>query len=168
LKFNLLEVNLKKTLNIGCGDRTFTEYPEGFKCINLDERSDLSVVDVVSSAEVLPFEDNYFDYLLASDIIEHFPISKTLTLLTEWYRVLKLGGTLEIRTPDMEWVAEHYKDNKDAKFVSYHIFGGQDYPGNFHYVIFNTKWLQELCSEVGLKLISTLSVHSNFILKVIK
>ena len=156
------------TLNIGCGDRTYEEYPTGYKCINLDERTDLTGTDIVCSAEILPFPDEHFDYVLASDIIEHFPITKTTALLKEWCRVMKTGAVMEIRTPDMAWVAKHYTDNKDAKFVSYHIFGGQNYSGNFHYVIFDTNWLQSLCKDVGLYLVSTESVHSNFILKVKK
>jgi predicted SAM-dependent methyltransferase len=156
------------TLNIGCGERVYKEYPEGFKCIKLDERASLPGVDVVNSAEDLPFDDAYFDYILASDIIEHFPISKTNSLLKEWCRVMKKGAIMEIRTPDMQWVAEHYSDNKDANFVSYHIFGAQNYSGNYHYVIFDTKWLQSLCAEVGLNLVSSERAHSNFILKVSK
>ena len=159
---------MKLTLNIGCGDRTYLEYPKGYECINYDERADLTIVDLVGPAEKIPFEDNHFDYILASDIIEHFPISKTIGILKEWCRVLKVDGILEIRTPDMHWALTHYKDNKDAKFVSYHMFGGQDYPGNFHYVMFDTAWLQILCGDVGLSLVTTESVHSNFVLKVVK
>jgi predicted SAM-dependent methyltransferase len=160
--------NLKKTLNIGCGERIYTEYPEGHICINLDQRSDLKGVNVIGSAKDILFEDESFNYILASDIIEHFPISETLDILKEWYRLLKFNGILEFRTPDMAWVAKHYTENKDAKFVSYHIFGGQNYPGNFHYVIFDSVWLTDLCKEVGFTYLDCVSDHSNFILKVIK
>ena len=161
-------VILKRTLNIGCGSRTYKEYPDGYSCINLDNRTDLPNVDIVGSAEILSFSDNFFDYILASDIIEHFPLSKTSNILKEWFRVLNKNGILEIRTPDMSWASEHYQKNKDAKFVSYHIFGGQDYPGNFHYVMFDSSWLTSLCEEVGFTFVSSESVHSNFILKVKK
>jgi len=159
---------MKKTLNVGCGSRTYTEYPEGYSCINLDNRTDIPNVDIISSAEILPFSDSFFDYILASDIIEHFPINKTVSILTEWFRILKKEGILELRTPDMSWAAKHYTENKDAKFVSYHVFGGQDYPGNFHYVMFDSTWLTSLCADVGFTFVSTESVHSNFILKVKK
>ena len=84
------------------------------------------------------------------------------------FRILKKEGILELRTPDMSWAAKHYTENKDAKFVSYHIFGGQDYIGNFHYVMFDSTWLTSLCVEAGFTFVSTESVHSNFILKVRK
>ena len=161
---------MKKTLNLGCGKRVYKQYPEGFACINLDKRSDLEGVDVVGSVDNLSmFKDKEFNYILASDIIEHFPITRTVTLLKEWARVLKNGGTLEIRTPNMEWAAAYYNQHKDAKFVSYHIFGGQDYEGNFHYVMFDPKWLSELCVEAGLMVINVERLPgSNFILKAYK
>jgi predicted SAM-dependent methyltransferase len=72
---------MKRTLNIGCGERTFKEYPPQHECTNYDERRTLKNVDVVGDARTLPFEDDYFDYILASDIIEHFPIAKTHDVL---------------------------------------------------------------------------------------
>lgn len=161
---------MKKTLNLGCGERVYKEYPEGYTCINLDKRSDLVGVDVIGSVEDLnSFKANEFDYILASDIIEHFPISRTVLLLKEWARVLKHGGIIEIRTPNMEWVAEYYTRTRDAKFVSYHIFGAQDYEGNYHYVIFDPLWLTELCSEAGLMVINVERLSgSNFILRAYK
>ena len=160
----------KKTLNLGCGDRVFTEYPIGHKCVNYDLRADLNGVDVVGDVEDLSmFKDEEFDYIMASDIIEHFPIFKTIPLLKEWNRVLKHGGSMEIRTPNMEWVSLYYSENKNAEFVSYHIFGGQDHPGNYHYVIFDPKWLSSLCEQAGFMVVSTeRPPGSNFILKVYK
>lgn len=158
---------MKKTLNLGCGNRIYKEYPDGFICTNMDIR-ELEGIDVIGNVEQIPFPDNHFNYILASDIIEHFPITKTQELLKEWARVLKSGGTMEIRTPDMRWAMEHYSRNADAKFVSYHIFGGQDYEGNFHYVMFDVKWLASICESVGLMPSSYQREGSNFILEVYK
>lgn len=160
----------KKTLNLGCGDRTFREYPKGHECINYDLRAGLKGVDVVGDVKDLSqFDNASFDYVLASDIIEHFPITETKTLLNEWSRVLKSGGIMEIRTPNMEWVAAYYNQKSDAKFVSYHIFGGQDYEGNFHKVMFDPKWLTEICESVGLIPVKThRPAGSNFVLTVYK
>ena len=78
---------MKYTLNVGCGERTFEEYPEGYKCINFDRR-DLDCVDEVGDVKDLSrWKNGHFEYILASDIIEHFPISETDSILTEWKRV---------------------------------------------------------------------------------
>jgi predicted SAM-dependent methyltransferase len=155
----------KLSLNIGSGDRTYDEYPEGHHCINLDKRLDWEVVDVISNARLLPFEDEVFDYILASDILEHFPFRYTRQLLEEWARVLTHDGTIEIRTPDLTWVQRTY-DGQNAQFISHHIFGGQDYQGNYHYVMFDRKWLNQICNAAGLAEISYESDYSNFIMKV--
>ena len=44
---------MKLTLNLGCGERTFKEYPNGYKCINYDERT-LNGVDMVGNVKDLP------------------------------------------------------------------------------------------------------------------
>ena len=156
---------MKLTLNLGCGERTFKEYPEGYICINYDERPDLSEITTIGDVKRLPFTDKCFDYVLASDIIEHFPISFTERLLREWCRVLVPGGIIEFRTPNLKWCAQHYLLTGDASFVSYHIFGGQDYAGNFHFVIFDRKWLKELLTKHNLFEISYEENGSNFIMK---
>lgn len=160
---------MKKTLNVGCGDRTFTEYPPGHACTNFDERPDLLDVDMVGDVRDLSrFEDNYFDYILASDILEHFPISNTAQLLTTWQSVLKIGGVLELRVPNFESIIRHYEKNKNMQHASWMLMGGQDYPGNFHFVMFNEKWLREICESVGLKFINCVEETPNIIMKLSK
>lgn len=156
---------MKLSLNIGSGDRTYDEYPEGFHCINLDNRLDWKVVDVVANARLVPFKDEVFDYILASDILEHFPFRYTKGLLLEWSRVLKSDGVIEIRTPNLEWAAIMY-DKQNAQFISHHIFGGQEYQGNFHYVMFDRKWLGKICNSIDLVEISYEAMDSNFTMKV--
>lgn len=148
------------SLNLGCGDKILKDI-SGYPCINVDIRP-LKGVDVVCDVHQLPFEDKYFNRILASDIVEHFPISETEGLLQEWSRVLKVGGNMKFRTPSLKWVANHYLRTGDAKFVSYHIFGGQTYDTNFHYVIFDNEWLSSLCAKFGMETISYRENHSNF------
>lgn len=161
---------MRLTLNLGSGDRTYDEYPEksGYKCINLDKRLEWDRVDIAAHVRFIPFKDETFDYILASDIIEHFPISYTNSLLKEWSRVLKSNGIIEIRTPNLRWVQRFYQPGHNAQFISHHIFGGQDYPGNFHYVIFDREWLNKICNSVGLAEVDywEAPAESNFILKV--
>ncbi|RLI62938.1 MAG: hypothetical protein DRO67_06580, partial [Candidatus Asgardarchaeum californiense] len=101
-------MNNKLTLNVGCGERVYMFYPHrGYKCINVDER-DLASVDEVMDVRKLNFPDNYFDYILASDIIEHFPISETSKILEEWARVLKTNGIIEFRMPNLKVICSNY------------------------------------------------------------
>lgn len=157
---------MKLSLNIGCGERTFEEYPEGYKCINVDER-DLSNVDKVMDVRRLEFPDEYFDYILASDIMEHFPISETCTILTEWRRVLKIDGLIEFRMPNLREICRKYIDGvHDAKMTSWLLFGGQDYSGNFHFTGFDREWFRSIIEPLGFKEIEYREVDNNFEMKV--
>ena len=153
-------------LNLGCGDKAFADIV-GHRCINVDIRP-LEGVNIVCDVRQLPFKDGLFDRVLASDILEHFPLVDTETLLAEWARILKTGGNMKFRTPSLKWVVAHYTQTGDAQFVSYHIFGGQDYAENFHHVMFDNVWLSKLCSKFGLNVIDYKEDHSNFILVVTK
>lgn len=56
---------------------------------------------VVGSILQMPFEDNYFDIVISSEVIEHVPDHKKA--LSELYRVLKPNGILVITTPNKLW-----------------------------------------------------------------
>jgi predicted SAM-dependent methyltransferase len=155
------------SLNLGCGTDIRKEL-DGFPCVNIDIRNLPGVDEVTDIRNLKDIPDASVDYILVSDIIEHFPLSETEGLLREWSRLLKKKGVLEIRTPSLKYMAEHYVKYHDAKHISYHIFGGQDYTENFHYVIFDGPWLQFLCRQVNLFMIDYKEDGSNFILKIEK
>lgn len=161
---------MKLTLNVGCGQRTFDEYPPNHKCINFDERDDLPAVDEVGDVKDLSrFPDNHFDYILASDIIEHFPVDNTPDILKEWRRVLKPGGCIELRLPDLKAICTKYVNGQaNAVLTSWLLFGGQDYPGNFHYVAFDRDSLRSVIEPVGFKEAIYRSADNNFEIKFIK
>ncbi len=160
---------MKLTLNVGCGERTFTEYPDGHKCINYDEREDLTNVDVIGDVRTLDFPDNNFHYILASDIIEHFPISETENILKEWSRVLKVGGIIEFRMPNLRAICKKYVDGIiKAKLCSWLLYGGQDYRGNYHFTGFDREWFKSIIEPLGFKEIDYKDMDNNFEMKVQK
>lgn len=84
-----------KKLNLGCG----RDVREGW--INLDVMP-LPGVDVVAdlgqcATTPLPFEDNTFDELLLSHLLEHIP--EPLPLMQELWRIAKPGAKMQIRVP---------------------------------------------------------------------
>ena len=143
---------MKKTLNIGAGERTYETYPTpNYACTNVDTR-ELPGIDKVCDVRELTFEDEEFDFILASDIVEHFPIAQVQNLLKGWVRVLKPGGIVEFRLPNLAAICRQYFDGRgDARNVSWLLYGGQDYPGNFHYVGYDRRLLMEECNKAGLQ-----------------
>lgn len=171
---------MKLTLNVGSGDRTFLFYPHrGYKCINLDFRALKGKTNVQADVRQLPFANETFDYIIASDIIEHFPIAETQNVLKEWKRVLKSGQIIEFRLPDTEAIVEDYirrknevrKDMKDvpiAHYFSWLLYGGQDYEGNFHYVGFDRRLFKHECNKAGLKEVGWQKEGYNMVVKMEK
>ena len=157
---------MKYTLNVGCGDRTFEEYPPGYKCINYDQRK-LSKVDEVGDVKDLSrYPDEHFNYIFASDIIEHFPITQTKKILTEWKRVLMVGGIMEFRMPNLMTICKKYVNREyDAKLTSWLLYGGQEYPGNFHYVGFDRAFFNTVILPLGFKEIEYKDADNNFEIK---
>jgi SAM-dependent methyltransferase len=79
-------------LNLGCG----TDIREGW--VNLDFVH-APGVDVVHDLNVtpLPFDDGVFDHILADNVLEH--LLHYEPVVEDCYRVLRPGGTMEIRVP---------------------------------------------------------------------
>jgi ubiquinone/menaquinone biosynthesis C-methylase UbiE len=86
-------------LNLGCGD----DRREGYT--NVDLRDD--VADVVCDVRKLEhWADASVDEIVAEDLLEHFPASETTSILEEWARALKPGGTLTVKVPNMLALAD--------------------------------------------------------------
>ena len=160
---------MKTSLNVGCGERTYEQYPDGYLCTNLDERSELPNVDIMCDVrDMSAFKKGQFNYILASDILEHFPISQTSDVLKVWMTVLSDGGTIELRVPNFNAIIKHYKEHNNMQHISWMLMGGQNYAGNFHYIVFNEKWLREICESVGLKFCSCVDEGPNIVMKLKK
>lgn len=143
---------MKVKLNLGCGDK-IKKSTENEKWINLDFRK-MDGVEVVCDLETepLPFKDAEIDYILADDILEHFIPKTLLEILLDGNRVLKEGGELEIKTPDLEKIISAYPDTIDSYEFDRKIFGGRDYEGNQHKIGFTKESIQFYLSATGFKI----------------
>lgn len=103
-------------LNLGSGERCMEGY------VNVDLRTD--VADVVASVECLPFADDSAEEVVALDLLEHFQVWKTQDLLDEWKRVLKPGGTLTVKVPNLLELARYIVDGRSVDLVVRNIYGG--------------------------------------------
>jgi len=82
---------------------------------------------VVGDVKKIPFKDNYFDYVVAGELIEHLEDPKAL--IKEAMRVLKGGGVFSLSTP---------KEESKEKFVS-----------NEHLWSFNEEDIKKLLKPYG-------------------
>ena len=129
-------------LDIGCGDYK----KEGF--IGCDCRTTDSV-DVIADVRALPFEDEVFDYVYSSHVIEHFSHREVKDIITEWVRILKKGGIMEVVCPWLRVSALYFFLQPNYEHLM-HIYGGQDNEMNYHKCGFTFRQLKELLEQSGI------------------
>ena len=112
-------------LEIGVGERKKNSHALG-----LDIRRTADV-DILCDARCLPFRDSSAGSLYSAHTLEHFSHRDTGAVIREWVRVLKPGGSIEVRCPDLRIRALLFFLNPVTGNIR-NIYGGQDYPENFH------------------------------------
>lgn len=135
-------------LNLGgAGEGFLSGRIKGYKTVDLREGPDTDIVSNVSDLRM--FEDGSVDELYASNVLEHFPIHKTLEVLKEWRRVLRAGGTLRVSVPDFDACVQLYQKVGLTIWIQYLIWGDQKHELNYHYVNFTYATLAKLLNDAG-------------------
>lgn len=81
-------------LNLGCANNILPDY------INIDHQAFPGYEDkvvVMNLENGIAYPDDYADVILASDVLEH--LTNQIKIMNECWRVLKLGGILDILLP---------------------------------------------------------------------
>ena len=133
----------ERYLHIGCGSNIL---PSPFE--NLDTRK-LEGIDHESDAFPLPFEDRIFDLVYSSHVLEHFEKINTQKVINEWVRILKPGGIIRLSVPSFESIIKIYEVSGDMEYIIGPLMGGQTYPQNFHYNMFDKKRLIDYLEKAG-------------------
>lgn len=132
-------------LNIGCGNLL----KEGY--VNVDLFVQQPGV-VQAPADNLPYPDNSVDEVFSSHLLEHISHMHTVKVLSEWFRVLRPGGTLQLVVPDLEWCLRNWLSLPESErwgFPLHTLFGLQIHPGEYHYTGFTVPRLTQLLQSVG-------------------
>ena len=104
---------------------------------NAELRETLKLVYDIGDARTLPYGDETFDHVFSSNLLEHFLSSETTSVLTEWTRVLKPGGTLELLVPDSMGILTDYFEKRNTwPQCQERLLGSRNYEGNEHFVAF--------------------------------
>ena len=136
----------KILIHLGCGDVDDSRY------INVDTRPGWHIHHAESIENVAKiFPENYADLIYACMVLEHVSYLKLPEVIKNLYKLLKKGGILRVTVPNFDVILEMYKDTKSIKDITPPLMGGQGYASNFHYSVFNEKFLKELFIESGFK-----------------
>lgn len=181
VELSLLQKNKNaQLLDLGCGYGRFTLRAgktigsKGLHGVEIvDEKIDKARergIDVRKGDlnQKLPFQNESFDVIIASHIIEH--LDNTDTFVKEIYRVLKPGGYLIIATPNLAACANIlfllFGKQPSIAEVSDHALVGTwsprgksvDRTGPAHRRIFTTGALRELLEHYGFRIETTAGV----------
>lgn len=120
-----------------------------------DETEQWYPVDLVCDARAVELEDGVGDIVYSQECLEHFPRSEYFDVLTEWSRLVKVGGQLKIEVPDLLLACEEVLDadtlDMDRR-IQQIIYGGQENEFDFHYIGFTPRMLEEDFLKLGYKI----------------
>jgi len=163
---------------------------QGFETYNLgdDQKSDGGKSDHVGDARRLSkFENNTFDCVYSSHCIEHVHWYQVQETITEWTRVIKPGGTLEVWTVNgldvmneiihyentgqttkklkINWRKELTKQDPYlwlvGKLYNYTINPEDDFDYQLHRALLTPNFLMKCFRQAGLKNVKRMSMDEN-------
>jgi len=107
-------------LNVGGGG---LRYP-GFLNLDLNVNAEPDVI--CDLREGLPFPDGVADEVIAEHVLEHFSYHWAGWMLTDWIRVLKIGGEITVKVPDFDWICQSYVNRELGYLRAIQLlYGGQ-------------------------------------------
>lgn len=139
----------KRIADIGCGKSINPLYQ--YNTIIRFDADEACKPDFVCDARMIPAETESFDMAQATHVLEHLTLNDTVATLQEWGRILKIGGELIVRVPDLSYAAVVLVSDgpyrKDARWQHPYellmVYGSQDGPEMFHRAGFTKNILED-------------------------
>jgi SAM-dependent methyltransferase len=135
-----------RRLNLGCGwDRR-----EGYLNVDLHDFHEPDLVADVRNCHMLPSGE--YDEILAMDVLEHLPRADVGAALAEWARLLRVGGKLVLRLPDLVGLLRQFESSSDPAhhaLLVQCLYGTQAYDGDWHRNGFTELLLRQALFDAG-------------------
>jgi predicted SAM-dependent methyltransferase len=141
-------------LNLGAGKLPMKGY------VNIDINPG-PFIDIVHDVRKMKerYQDGTVDEIMACDVLEHLGLKCWKPALQDWIDLLKPGGVLKMRTPDLKESinyfnvmapVEGYDEEENWNKWLMYAYGSQDFPANFHNCGFTSKWLTRDLEAMGM------------------
>lgn len=136
------------TLNVD-----YTDERTVFKQEELNNFKKALKVDVVSQGDNLPFENNSWDFVINSHVLEHF--YDPIKAINEWMRVIKPDGYLFMIIPHKERTFDKNRERTTLKeLIERHNNPKENYDACGHYSVWITEDVLELCKYMDLNVVN--------------
>lgn len=133
-------------LNVGCGNTKL----DGYINIDVDETLTPDLVHNIIE-KPLPYEKDSVDQIVFFHTIEHISKRFHISIVREFFRVLKPNGEVWITFPDFEKCVERWKDNYHGQreFYEATIYGRQASLSDYHVCICTVDYVAKLLLQWG-------------------
>jgi predicted SAM-dependent methyltransferase len=139
---------------------------------SIDERGQLPHLEISwDVSKPIPIGNNKVGEILANHVIEHLGWINLVPVLTDWYRILCGNGKLFIRTPNLEFIMNSYKNKQLSRehpddetnirkyygnitpcmWANLKLFSGQNYESNFHNLCLDQSTLMSVSRKIGFR-----------------
>lgn len=138
------------TLNVDINDNQNADTVYCKRQLELAGR--VAKVDVVAPGDNLPFEDNSWDFVLTSHVLEHF--FDPIKALKEWNRVVKDGGYICLILPDKTKTVDKVRERTTlSELIDRHANGASSSEIAAHHNVWVLEDILELCKYLNLNVI---------------
>ena len=142
-------------LDIGSGTLQTRREGRGLSCeLPLEDWTHLDItpgehVEIVADFGAIPLESGTVDEVFVGDVIEHVPGWREAEVWCEWNRVMKIGGIIRGRTPNLDRLMRDYAAGElTLNEVLPGIYAG----GNIllqHFISYTPDTLRDLLTRYG-------------------
>jgi len=146
-----------RVLDIGCGDCTSIREINAMGAEGYGVEPDRNIKPIVDALGLnvhlglffeIPYQDNFFDYITMSQVLEHIP--DPIELLKSLRRILKDGGQVIIGVPNVE---SRLRKKYGARWLNWHV--------PYHINYFSRRSLHTLAEKSGYRVSKTLTITPN-------
>ncbi len=133
-------------LHLGCGP---SDLGDDFIHVDLANYSHIDHVTNINDLSM--FEDGEADLIYSSQAIGYFDRVEVVGVLKEWRRVLRVGGTLRLSTPDFRMLMEIYQETGSLALILGPMFGRRVLDDGMIYqrTVYDLQSLSTLLNAVG-------------------
>lgn len=117
---------------------------------NVDIRSFPGIDEVLDATRPWPYRD--LEYVFGEHFLEHLPLDRAIKFLTNAGNSLKIGGTIRLSTPNLEWVLfTHYdlETTKPEERVSSTLRTNHAFHGWGHQFLYSGDMLAHMLAEMN-------------------
>lgn len=135
-------------IHLACGDNKIP----GF--VNVDIRPEVNPDVVADIKDLSVFETGSTELIYLCHGLEHFKYQEVDAVLQSFRRLLVPNGVLYLSVPDMEAMSFAYTTGDlPLALIRGAISGGQEYPGNIHYSVWDYETLKGVLEKNGFILV---------------